>query len=113
MENFISPPKKVYVAMSADLIHPGHLRIIKEAEKWGEVTVGMLTDKAVASFKRLPLLTYEQRKVVVESIKGVSRVIPQDTFDYAPNLLALRPDFVVHGDNWREVEKCCPIISGG
>lgn len=88
--------------MSADLIHPGHLRIIKEAEKWGEVTIGMLTDKAVASFKRLPLLTYEQRKAVVESIKGVSRVIPQDTFDYAPNLLALRPDFVVHGDDWRE-----------
>lgn len=102
MENPLNPPKKVYVAMSADLIHPGHLRIIKEAEKWGEVTVGMLTDKAVASFKRLPLLTYEQRKAVVESIKGVSRVIPQDTFDYAPNLLALRPDFVVHGDDWRE-----------
>ncbi len=102
MENPLNPPKKVYVAMSADLIHPGHLRIIKEAEKWGEVTIGMLTDKAVASFKRLPLLTYEQRKAVVESIKGVSRVIPQDTFDYAPNLLALRPDFVVHGDDWRE-----------
>lgn len=105
LQNFNNPnnsPKKVYVAMSADLIHPGHLKIIKEAEKWGEVTVGMLTDKAVASFKRLPLLTYEQRKAVVESIKGVSRVIPQDTFDYAPNLLALRPDFVVHGDDWRE-----------
>jgi len=93
--------KKVYVAMSADLIHPGHLNIINEARKYGEVTVGLLTDRAIASYKRLPFLSYEQRKVVVENIKGVTEVVPQETLDYVPNLRRLKPDFVVHGDDWR------------
>jgi len=69
--------KKVYVGMSADLIHPGHTNIIKEASKLGDVIIGLLTDKAIASYKRLPFMTYEQRKEVVENIKGVSKVIPQ------------------------------------
>jgi phosphoenolpyruvate phosphomutase len=93
--------KVVYVGMSADLIHPGHLNIINAARELGEVTVGLLTDRAIASYKRLPFLSYEQRKVIVENIKGVSRVIPQDTLDYVPNLRTLRPDYVVHGDDWR------------
>ena len=93
--------KKVYVAMSADLIHPGHLNIIEEARKLGEVILGLLTDKAIASYKRLPYLTYEQRKVIVENIKGVSRVVPQTTLDYVPNLREIKPDYVVHGDDWR------------
>jgi phosphoenolpyruvate phosphomutase len=94
--------KKVYIGMSADLIHPGHINIIKEAAKLGEVTVGVLTDKAIASYKRLPFMTYEQRKEVVENIKGVSRVIPQDKLDYRDNLNLLKPDIVVHGDDWKE-----------
>lgn len=94
--------KKVYVGMSADLIHPGHLNIIKEAAKLGEVTVGVLTDKAIASYKRLPFLSYDQRKMIVENLKGVERVIPQDTLDYRPNLRQVKPDFVVHGDDWKE-----------
>lgn len=94
--------KKVYVGMSADLIHPGHLNILKEAGKLGEVTVGLLTDKAIASYKRLPFLNYEQRKVIVENIKGVQNVVPQETLDYVPNLERFRPDFVVHGDDWKE-----------
>lgn len=93
--------KKVYVAMSADLIHPGHLNIIEEARKYGEVILGLLTDRAIASYKRLPFLTYEQRKVIVENIKGVSEVVAQETLDYVPNLRKLKPDFVVHGDDWR------------
>ena len=93
--------KSVYVAMSADLIHPGHLNIINKARELGEVTVGLLTDQAIASYKRLPFLTYEQRRIIVENIKGVSRVIPQETLDYVPNLKLLRPDYVVHGDDWR------------
>lgn len=92
--------KLVYVGMSADMIHPGHLNIIKEAAKLGSVTVGVLTDAAVASYKRLPYLTYEQRAEIVSNIKGVDRVIPQTTLDYVPNLLKLRPDYVVHGDDW-------------
>ncbi len=92
----------VYVGMSADLIHPGHLNIIKEAAKYGKVTVGVLTDKAIASYKRLPFLSFDQRKLIVENLKGVDNVVPQDTLDYRPNLLLLKPDFVVHGDDWKE-----------
>lgn len=94
--------KSVYVGMSADLIHPGHLNIIKEAAKLGDVTIGLLTDSAIASYKRLPYLVYEQRKEIVENIKGVTKVIPQSTLDYTPNLKAIKPDFVVHGDDWKE-----------
>ncbi len=93
--------KTVYVGMSADLLHPGHTNIIKEAARLGEVTVGLLTDKAIASYKRLPYLSYEQRRSVVENIKGVAQVIAQDTLDYTDNLRKLKPDYVVHGDDWR------------
>ncbi len=92
--------KKVYVGMSADLIHPGHLNIINEARKYGGVIIGLLTDKAIASYKRLPFLTYEQRKIIIENIKGVKKVIPQKTLDYVPNLKKIKPDYVVHGDDW-------------
>lgn len=92
----------VYIGMSADLIHPGHLNIIDQARKLGEVTVGLLTDKAIASYKRLPYMSYEQRKIVIENIKGVKEVIPQESLDYVPNLLKVKPDFVVHGDDWKE-----------
>ncbi len=94
--------KKVYVGMSADLVHPGHMNILKVAATLGEVTVGLLTDKAIASYKRLPYMTYSQRKAVIENIKGVKEVIPQNTLDYRPNLELLKPDFVVHGDDWKE-----------
>lgn len=94
--------KEVYVGMSADIVHPGHMNIIKEAAKLGNVTVGLLTDKAIASYKRLPYMSYEQRKDVIENIKGVSSVTPQDTLDYRLNLERLKPDIVVHGDDWKE-----------
>ena len=93
--------KMAYVGMSADLIHPGHLNIIKEASKLGEVTIGLLTDKAIASYKRLPTLKYEQRKIVIENIKGVQKVVPQEELDYTFNLEKYKPDFVVHGDDWK------------
>ena len=88
--------------MSADLIHPGHLNIIKKASTLGEVTIGLLTDEAIASYKRLPYLEFDQRKQIVENIKGVHKVISQETLDYRPNLLKIKPDFVVHGDDWKE-----------
>lgn len=94
-------PKTVYVAMSADLVHPGHLNILREAEKHGDVCVGLLTDEAIASYKRLPYLSYDQRKEIIENIKGVAKVVAQSELDYVPNLLKYRPDFVVHGDDWR------------
>jgi phosphoenolpyruvate phosphomutase len=94
--------KIVYVGMSADMIHPGHLNIIKEASKLGDVIVGVLTDKAIASYKRLPALKYEQRKIIVESIKGVKEVVPQNELDYTVNLKKIKPDYVVHGDDWQK-----------
>jgi phosphoenolpyruvate phosphomutase / 2-hydroxyethylphosphonate cytidylyltransferase len=91
----------VYVGMSADLIHPGHINILQRAGELGEVTVGLLTDAAIASYKRLPHMTFEQRRGVVENLKPVSHVVAQETLDYVPNLERLRPDFVVHGDDWK------------
>jgi phosphoenolpyruvate phosphomutase len=93
--------KTVYVGMSADLLHPGHINVINEAAKLGELVVGVLTDKAIASYKRLPYLSFEQRREIVANIKGVSRVVPQETLDYRRNLRELKPDYVVHGDDWR------------
>jgi len=87
--------------MSADLIHPGHLNIIEAGRKLGDVIVGLLTDAAIASYKRVPYLTYEQRKIIIENIKGVVNVVPQNTLDYTENLLQFRPDYVVHGSDWK------------
>lgn len=94
--------KKVYVGMSADLIHPGHLNVLNEASKLGPVTVGVLTDEAIAGYKRLPYMSYQQRAQVVGDLKQVSEVVPQTTLDYTENLRKFRPDYVVHGDDWRE-----------
>lgn len=93
---------KVYLPMSADIIHPGHINIIKEAAKYGDVVVGLFTDEAIASYKRVPYMPYDQRRIVVENIKGVTEVIPQYTKDYEDNLRLLKPAFMVHGTDWRE-----------
>lgn len=93
--------KKVYVAMSADIIHPGHLNILNKASELGEVTVGVLTDKAIASYKRLPYMSFEQRAEVVRNLKQVKNVIPQETLDYTKNLIEIKPEIVVHGDDWK------------
>jgi len=93
--------KKVYVAMSVDIIHPGHLKVLTKAQEYGDVIVGLLTDSAIASYKPLPFLTFEQRKEVIENIRGVSQVVVQETLDYEANLRRYKPDYVVHGDDWR------------
>lgn len=87
--------------MSADLIHPGHLNVIKKGKELGEVIVGLLTDQAIASYKRVPFLNFDQRKIIVENIAGVSQVVAQETLDYSTNLRRLKPDYVVHGDDWK------------
>ena len=87
--------------MSADLVHPGHINIIREASKLGDVYIGLLTDKAISSYKRVPLMSWEQRAEVIGSLGLVKKVIPQETLDYVPNLKKYKPDFVVHGDNWK------------
>ncbi|EIY3554370.1 phosphoenolpyruvate mutase [Campylobacter jejuni] len=97
----------VYIAMSADLIHPGHINIMKLAREYankieGKVVLGLLTDSAIASYKRLPYMNYEQRKIIVESIGFIDEVIPQNTLSYADNIIKLKPKFVIHGDDWKE-----------
>jgi len=94
--------KKVYIAMSTDLLHNGHINIIEEGSKYGNVIIGLLSDEAIASYKRVPLLDYESRKRIFNSIKGVTSVIKQNTLDYTKNLEKLKPDFVLHGDDWKE-----------
>ncbi|MDR2817347.1 MAG: phosphoenolpyruvate mutase [Oscillospiraceae bacterium] len=94
--------KLVYVPMAVDMVHPGHLNIIRVAKKYGKVMVGLFTDEAIAAYKRLPFMTYEQRKEVIENVKGVDTVVPQTTHDYEPNLRKYRPDYMVHGTDWKE-----------
>jgi len=93
--------KNVYVGLSADILHEGHINILKIANQYGNVIVGLLTDEAIASYKNIPYLDFNKRKVVVENIKYVTKVIPQVTLDYVQNLELIKPDFVVHGDDWK------------
>jgi len=92
--------KKVYVSLIADLVHAGHINILKEAAELGEVTVGLLTLQACGELNDIPYLEYEKRKEVLENLKMVSEVIPQEHASYKENLQALKPDYVVHGDDW-------------
>lgn len=101
MSRSTAHPVNVYIAMVADLIHPGHITIIERAAKLGPVTVGLLTDSAVSTYKRVPHMTYDERRTVLCAINGVADVVPQRTLDYTENLRRLRPDFVVNGDDWR------------
>lgn len=93
--------KKVYLGMIGDIMHPGLINIIREGAKYGDVVIGLYTDKAIASRKRLPYLTYEQRRDVIENIKGVSEVVEQDDWSYVPNLRKYKPDYIIHGDDWK------------
>lgn len=92
----------VYLGMTIDVLHHGHINIIDEARKYGRVIVGLLTDEAVADYKRLPYLTFESRKKIIENIVGVSEVISQNEWDYAPNIRKYQPEFMIHGDDWLE-----------
>ena len=94
--------KRVYLGMIGDIMHPGLINIINEGAKYGEVIIGLFTDKAIATHQRLPYMTYDQRKNVIENIKGVSEIVPQDEWSYVPNLLKYRPDYIIHGDDWCE-----------
>ena len=93
--------KIVYVGLAVDIIHEGHINILKTAHRYGKVVVGLLTDKAIASYKNIPYLDYATRKIVVQNIKFVKKVIPQTTLSYVPNLKLIKPDYVVHGDDWK------------
>ncbi|MFT8342699.1 MAG: phosphoenolpyruvate mutase [Clostridium beijerinckii] len=94
--------KTVYVAMSADIIHQGHLNVLNEARKFGDIIVGLHTDEVIRGYWRNPIMKYDERKEVISNIKGVISVVPQESLDQAPNLLKIKPDYVLHGDDWKE-----------
>ena len=94
--------KTVYTAFSIDILHEGHIKILKFASKYGKVVVGLLTDQAIASYKRLPHLSFNKRKYILENVKYVTKVVPQKSLDYSENLKKLKPDYVVHGDDWKK-----------
>ena len=93
--------RTVYMCFSTDILHGGHIAIIRRAQKLGRLTIGVLSDEAVASYKRFPLVSFADRKMMMENIAGVDRVVEQRTLSYRENLERLRPDIVVHGDDWR------------
>ena len=92
----------VYVPMAVDILHPGHINIIKEAAKYGKVIVGLFSNEAIKSYKRVPYMNYEMRKIIIENVKGVDEVICQEIKDYSPNLIKLKPKYMVHGTDWRQ-----------
>lgn len=93
--------KTVYMSFSTDMLHSGHIAIIEKAAELGQLTIGVLTDQVIASYKRYPLLSYEERVNMLQSIRGVYRTVEQNSLSYADNLRKLRPDYVVHGDDWK------------
>ena len=92
--------RTVYMCFSTDLVHGGHIAIIKKAQRLGKLIIGVLSDEAVASYKRFPLIPYSERKVIFENIAGVYKVVEQKTLSYKQNLEAYHPTYVVHGDDW-------------
>ncbi len=97
-----SKKKIVYVPLAVDYINEAHIKIIDVARKYGQVIVGLLTDNAIAKYKSLPLINYEAREFIVKNLKYVSKVIPDNSYDYIDNLNRLKPDFFVHGDDWKK-----------
>lgn len=93
--------KTVYMCISTDIIHGGHISIINKAAELGELVVGVLSDEAITSYKRFPLIDFNERKEIISNIKGVSKVVEQKDLSYAENLRSLKPDFIVHGDDWK------------
>ena len=91
----------VYTALGTDVIHEGHLNILRHAQEYGTVIVGALSDKALIRYSRFPTVPQEERVKLYESLEGVSRVVIQDDYLYDDVIAALKPDYVVHGDNWQ------------
>lgn len=93
--------RTVYMCFSTDIIHSGHIAIINKAKRYGKLMIGLLTDEAIVSYKRYPLVPYSERKSMFENIVGVYRVVKQDKLSYKENLEKYKPDYVVHGDDWK------------
>jgi len=94
--------KTVYIGLSADNLHHGHMRLLEKARKYGDIIIGLLTDEAIATYKRLPYLKYDQRKQILLNLKGVKKIVPQKVQDYSNNIKMLKPDYMIHGDDWKK-----------
>jgi len=93
--------KIVYMALTADSIHHGHMKLLEKAREFGEITIGLMSDKAVAKYKRIPMLNFEQRKTIVSNLRGVKKVIKQNEWDISYYIKKHKPDFHVTGDDWK------------
>jgi phosphoenolpyruvate phosphomutase / 2-hydroxyethylphosphonate cytidylyltransferase len=93
--------KIVYVAGCFDLLHKGHINLFQKAADLGYVIVGLLSDEAMKSFKREPLMSFEDRSILINAIKFTDKIIQQNSLDYNENLNKIKPDFVVHGNDWK------------
>ena len=94
--------KTIYLPMAADIINSGHLNVIKKAKKYGKIIVGLFTDSAIAEYKSLPLIDYDQRLQIIKNVKGIFKIVKQETWDFTNNLKKLKPDYVIHGDDWKK-----------
>ena len=97
----IKKNKMVYVPLAVDILHSGHIKILEHSKKYGKVIVGLLTDSAIGEYKQLPLLNYEERYKIISSIKFIDKIVPQETWDYSKNIVKYKPDFFIHGDDWK------------
>lgn len=110
--------RTVYMCFSAEYIHSGHVAIINKARRLGRLIIGILSDEAVSSYKRYPLIPYDERKALFSYMAGVEKVVEQKTLSYRENLEALKPDYVVHGDDWKEGfqkpirQEVCEVLAG-
>ena len=93
--------KTVYVPLAVDILHSAHINILKKAQKYGDVVVGLLTDKAIAEYKKLPFIDYDERFKILSGIKFVDRIVEQSSCDYSENIKRYKPDYLIHGDDWK------------
>ena len=87
--------------LAADSIHHGHMNLIEVGRKYGEIIIGLITDSAIAEYKRIPYLNFNQRKKYYLTLEEYQKVVPQNEYDYSKNILKLKPDYMIHGDDWK------------
>mgnify|MGYP002623024400 CR=1 FL=1 len=93
--------KTVYVPLAVDLLHSAHISILKKKKKFGDVIVGLMTDKAISEYKPLPVLDYNERFEILSGIKFIDKIVEQNNWDYTENIKRYKPDFFIHGDDWK------------
>lgn len=93
--------KIAYISLTADTIHHGHIKLLEKAREYGDITIGLMTSSAVAEFKRIPILTFDQRKKILINFAGVKKIVKQETWDYSQYIRKYKPDYLIHGDDWK------------